>query len=229
MEAEVTGCGTLRGDRELAIVDSQGRFINGKREPRIHLVRARFNLRDRSVALSACCSDEEVFDLEDLEGMSRWFTKFLGYEARVVRRPECGYPDDERFNGPTLIATETIAEVASWFGLDVMQMRLRLRMNLEVLGAGAFWEDSVLDARVRIGEVVLRAANICSRCVVPTRDPFTGAQIREFQPEVIRRRKPAVAKLYGESDHGYRIGLNTVVEEGRGGKIRVMDPVEVLR
>jgi len=229
LEAEVTECGTLRGDREFAIVDLEGRFVNGKREPRIYLVRARYNLRDRSVALSAPGMDEAVFGLDDeAEGIARWLSRFLGYEVKLVKDPNCGFPDDTKFNGPTLISTETIAEVGSWFGLDMLQMRLRLRMNLEVIGAGAFWEDAVYGKRVRIGPVVLRAANICSRCVVPTRDPFTGVPIPNFQLEVIRRRKPSVAKLYGESDHGYRIGLNTVVEEGRGARIRVMDPVDVL-
>ncbi|WP_062662144.1 MOSC N-terminal beta barrel domain-containing protein [Aeropyrum camini] len=131
LEARVSRFGGLEWDRRLALVAGDGGFVNGKRERRLHLVRARFSLERGLVYLSACCGGEEVYSLEDLEGMSGWFSRFLGYPVRVVEDP-AGFPDDVENPGPTVVSTATLAELAGWFGWDLMQARLRIRANLEV-------------------------------------------------------------------------------------------------
>ncbi len=233
-EARVTEHGTLEWDRLYAIVDEKGRFVNGKRERRIHLVRARYDLQRGLVYLSACCGEEQEFRLEGEEDeIAGWLSRFLGYRVRLVRRPE-GFPDDERLRGPTVISTATLAEVGSWFGLDLLQARLRFRANLEVAGVPPFWEDQLYAGPgkavvFRVGDLVLEGRNISKRCVVPSRDPFTGAHLRGFQRIFVERRKPMLKGKYPEDDHGYRLAINTVVPPGQAGvKIRIGDPVEVL-
>jgi len=234
LEARVTRYGMLEWDRLYAIFDGEGRVVNGKRERRIHLVRARYDLWRGLVYLSACCGEEEEFRLEgEEEEISRWLSRFLGYRVELRRRPE-GFPDDERFRGPTVVSTATLAEVGSWFGLDLLQARLRFRANLEVGGVPAFWEDSLYPGpgravAFRVGGVVLEGRNISKRCVVPSRDPFTGAHLRGFQRVFVERRRPMLRGRYPEGDHGYRLAVNAVVVEGRGGGVvRVGDPVVVL-
>lgn len=229
VEAKVTKYGTLEWDRVYAIVDEKGRIVNGKRERRLHLIRARYDLNRGLVALEACCSGEEVFKLAGEEGeIARWLSRFLGYRVELVYR-ERGWPDDERFNGPTVISTGTLAEVARWFGWDLMQARLRFRSNLEVLALEPFWEDRLYKSggRVvfRVGSVTLAGMNISSRCVVPSRDPFTAAPARGFQRRFVEMRRPT---LRVPLDHSYRLAINTVVLEGHGGKVKVGDPVEVV-
>ena len=234
MEARVTRYGTLEWDRRYAIVDEKGRFVNGKRERRIHLIRARYDLSRGLVYLSACCSEEAEFSLErDREEISRWLSRFLGYRVELVGRPE-GYPDDERLRGPTVISTATLAEVGSWFGWDLIQARLRFRANLEIGGVEPFWEDNLYAGPgkavlFRVGEVLLEGRNISKRCVVPSRDPFTGAHTRGFQRLFVERRKPMLQGKYPEKDHGYRLAINTVIRPGQEGKVlRLGDHVEVL-
>lgn len=233
-EARITRYGTLEWDRLYALVDERGLYVNGKRERRIHLVRARYDLLRGLVYLSACCGEEQEYSLDkEPEEVSRWFTRFLGYSVRLVKRPE-GYPDDEANRGPTVISTGTLAEVGSWFGWDLLQARLRFRANLEIGGVEPFWEDQLYAGKgkavvFRVGEVLMEGRNISKRCVVPSRDPFTAAVTIGFQKEFVRRRKPMLRGKYPESDHGYRLSINTVVRPGQEGKVlKIGDPVEVL-
>ncbi|BAN90234.1 MOSC domain-containing protein [Aeropyrum camini] len=233
LEARVSRFGGLEWDRRLALVAGDGGFVNGKRERRLHLVRARFSLERGLVYLSACCGGEEVYSLEDLEGMSGWFSRFLGYPVRVVEDP-AGFPDDVENPGPTVVSTATLAELAGWFGWDLMQARLRIRANLEVWSREPFWEDRLYPGsrgRVvfRVGEVLMEGRGVSARCVVPSRDPFTGAVERGFQKRVAEMRKPMLRGKYPEGDHGYRLAVNTRILPGQEGKtIRVGDPVEVV-
>ncbi|MEB3862017.1 MAG: MOSC N-terminal beta barrel domain-containing protein [Desulfurococcales archaeon] len=235
LEARVTRYGTLEWDRLYAIVDRNGVIVNGKRERRIHLVRARFDLREGLIILARPGDKkEEAYHLDDeRDKVGEWLTSFLGYEVKLVKDPK-GLPDDTRNNGPTVVSTSTLAEVASWFkGWDLMQARLRFRPNLEVMGVEAFWEDKLYHgngrgARFRIGPVTLEGRGISKRCVVPSRDPCTGVPTPGFQKELSRRRKPMLRGKYPESDHGYRLVLNTVVIDGHGSTLRVGDRVEAI-
>ena len=47
----ISAGGALKHDREYAIVDGQGRFVNGKRHPLIHQLRAQFDLDQSTVAI----------------------------------------------------------------------------------------------------------------------------------------------------------------------------------
>ena len=235
LEARVTRYGTLEWDRVYAIVDEKGRIVNGKREKKIHLIRARIDPAKGLIALAEPQGGgEDVYSLEeDRSDIERWLSRFLGYPVRLIRRDE-GLPDDLENNGPTVVSTATLAEVASWFPTwDLSQARLRFRANLEVYGVEAFWEDKLYygggrGARFKIGPVTLLGRGISKRCVVPSRDPCTGVHTPGFQRVFTSKRKPMLRGIYPESDHGYRLVLNTIVLEGHGSVIRVGDPVEVL-
>ncbi len=45
---------------------------------------------------------------------------------------------------PTVISTATLEAITTWFpGLNLDQIRIRLRTNLEIGGVPAFWEDQL--------------------------------------------------------------------------------------
>ncbi|MEB3779024.1 MAG: MOSC N-terminal beta barrel domain-containing protein [Desulfurococcales archaeon] len=233
---EVNAGGALLYDRMYAIVDSKGRFVNGKRERKIHLVRARYDIKGRDrlvVYVSACCSEEKVFELDDdRESMEKWLSEFLGYSVRLVKNVDEGYPDDTRYNGPTVISTATLEEIASWYpGWDISQARLRFRANIEIGGVKPFWEDNLYAGpgravEFRIGDVILEGRNISKRCVVPSRDPYTGSHTPLFQKIFVERR-PRLKVL--EKDHNYRLAVNTIIKPGQQGKkINIYDEVEIL-
>ena len=152
------------------------------------------------------------------EGPCGWLSEALGFDVLLLERPEGGFPDDRDAPGPTLVATATLAEVARWFSFDLDEARRRFRVNLELGGCDAFWEDT-LAAPARpelepdistlspalpadpyaalpppepraftIGPARLVATNPCRRCVVPTRDSRTGAETACFRDAFEARR-----------------------------------------
>ena len=166
-EATVLPSGALAGDRRWRLVDAEGRVVNAKRTARFHLIRAEFELADRGtgwgegpppggnfISLSldeAAVGDSppslapEVFPLvPGREGPCGWLSEALAEEVFLQERAEGGFPDDREAAGPTLISTESLTEVARWFGWELAEARRRFRMNLEAVGDD-FTEDKFIE------------------------------------------------------------------------------------
>ncbi|MGK7913559.1 MAG: MOSC domain-containing protein [Synechococcus sp.] len=239
-EAEVLPSGALKGDREFALFDRLGRYVNAKRTARIHQLRAQFDLAARRVSLQEEGTSEWLdFGMDgDRSLLEAWLSEFFGHRVWVKQNQGAGFPDDTNYPGPTVVATETLATIAGWFdGLDATQLQRRLRVNLEVRDAEVFWEDRLCvngdhGVPFRIGDsVTLAGTNPCARCVVPTRDPVTGEQTDKFQKNFVERRK-AMFPEWGNPDrfnHYYRLTTNTrLLDSSDGGTIRVGDRVELV-
>ncbi len=145
------------------------------------------------------------------EGPCEWLSDALGIRVLLEERHDGGFPDDRDAPGPTLVSTASLEEVARWFGFDLAESRRRFRANLEIGGCDAFWEDTLASpAPARrppslgelppdlpgdpyadlpppeprefgIGEARFRATNVCKRCVVPSRDSWSGAVTAHFR------------------------------------------------
>jgi hypothetical protein len=228
--------GALEGDRRLALFDDDGKYINGKRCPEIHRVRARYDLAADTVLLSAHAgSKEHPFSMtHECDDMATWLGEALGRRVEIRRDERGGFPDDQDAPGPTIVGTASLEAVAAWFpGLSVESARRRFRSNLEIAGTQPFWEDGLYGevgaaVRFRIGDVTIEGTNPCQRCVVPTHDPDTGETWPGFQAVFRERRReslPAWATL-ARFDHFYRFAVNTRVPVGQVGMtIAVGDPV----
>jgi len=217
--------GAMAFDRRWALVDSQGRFINGKNWAAIHPVRATYNLLRREVML-----DGRAWSLEHQGAeIARWFSGVLDDAVTWRENPEGGFPDDTDSPGPTIVSEASIHRVADWFGLDLEQTRRRFRANVEIAGVEPFWEDRLYKNTLQIGAVQILAVNPCQRCVVPSRDPFTGAVEIGFQKRFAELRKhhlPAWADP-APFNHYYRFTSNTRIADSEVGReIGLGDPVE---
>lgn len=236
-QVTITAGGSLQHDRAFRLVDDQGRVINGKRTAQVHRIRAKFSADCQQLILS---SDQDpnptLFDLnQDRSALQDWFSAYFGMRVYCQENREIGFPDDLTSPGPTVISVATLQTTAAWFpDLCVDQMRGRLRMNLELEQVPAFWEDTLFGdpadrVRFLIGSVELYGINPCARCIVPTRDPFTGEQLKGFQRDFISQRRQTLPPEVDRSrfDHFYRLGLNTRIPPSQAHKmIRVGDPVE---
>ncbi|MCZ0905307.1 MOSC domain-containing protein, partial [Microcoleus sp. HI-ES] len=86
-----------------------------------------------------------------------------GFPVKLIENLLTGFPDNLAAPGPSIISTETIAEVASWFPrVCVNEMRQRLRANIEIGDVPAFWEDQLFSqsdeiVRFKIGTVIFEA------------------------------------------------------------------------
>ncbi|MDJ1433427.1 MOSC N-terminal beta barrel domain-containing protein [Halostagnicola sp. A-GB9-2] len=215
--------GGLEWDRRYAIVDEDGNYVNGKRERQIHGLRAEYDLERETITIwEHATGDSFSFHLEvDRDNFGSWLTCYFGYDVEVVRADEGGFPDDTDASGPTVISTGTLEAVASWFeGIDTTEMRRRLRPNLEISGVEPFWEDRLYDqpgtvVPFEIGSSTINGVNPCQRCVVPTRDPDTGAQTDSFQNRFVERREATLPEWANPAwfDHYFRLMVNTRVPE----------------
>jgi uncharacterized protein YcbX len=239
--AQIRTNGGLAWDRRYAILDAEGEYVNGKREQRIHRIRSAFDLEARTVTLREQGeSDSERFHLDDdREALAAWIGDVVGYPVEVVRADEGGFPDDTTNAGPTVIASATVEAVASWFDdISPTEMRRRLRPNIVIGGVEAFWEDRCYAdpgtvRPVEIGDVTVHGASPCQRCVVPLRDPDTGAETPGFREQFVERRQETLPEWAAEAwfDHYFRLMVNTRIPESEWGETlsvgdQVADPGE---
>jgi uncharacterized protein YcbX len=228
-QARVLSSGALECDRELAIVNEQGQFVNGKRYPKIHLLRSKFDISNRTISLQIPNQDlQRVFHLDDeRQELAATLSDFFGFPVKLVQNTDMGFPDDTDSPGPTVISTATLAEVASWYtGVSVEQMRRRIRANIEITDVAAFWEDQLfaeLDKLIsfEIGDVLFFGVNPCQRCIVPTRNPDSAAAYPNFQKIFIKQRQATLPNWANSSrfNHFYRLGVNTRLPISEAGKI----------
>ena len=222
--ARVLPSGALEHDRRWAIFDAQGRFINGKRTPAIHAIRANFDETLTTVTLSHGAEGfptTATFRLpNETAAVAEWLGEALMLKCRLVEDADGGFPDDGNAPGPTLISTASLAVAARWFpGLDADEMRRRIRANLEIDATDAFWEDRLADngllqPRFSIGDAVYRGRTICERCIVPTRDSQSGEGTAGFARAFAERRAaelPAWSPAE-QFNHFYRLAINTSPE-----------------
>jgi uncharacterized protein YcbX len=227
-KAEILPSGALKGDREFAIVDSAGRFVNGKRNDRVHRLRSTFDLDARTVTLWVQDNvDRIIFDLDrDRRAMGDWLSKYFEQSVQIVQNLDMGFPDDTDSPGPTIISTETLSTIASWFPqLSYEQIQRRFRTNLEVDNVSPFWEDRLFSTagnsiRFRVGDVEMEGVNPCQRCIVPTRDPETGEAYDNFQQIFVQKRRETLPDWAERSrfNHFYRLAINTRIPPSEAGK-----------
>ena len=244
-EARMSSTGGLLHDRVWALYASDGRWINGKRNPAVHFLEARFAADLGSVELAASgAASQAIFQGRDVPpraafafpsdtaGAAEWFSAYFA-EPVTVRHSINGFPDDDLAPGPTLVSTASLEAVCSWFPeLSLENARLRFRANLEIAGTPAFEEDRLFAAdksevfRFAIGKVGFEGSNPCARCAVPPRDPFTAESIPDFQKRFASLRQTHLPAWSPASrfDHFYRFAVNTRVPPSEAGKaVRVGD------
>lgn len=238
-EASITGGGSLTHDRQYALFDPDGKFVNGKRYEKIHSLRSRFDLATGFVTLypQGATQEQHHFHVEqEIPMLERWLSDFLGFSVAFKHDTRNGFPDDPEAYGPTLISTATLEEVYSWYPeLSLDNTRRRFRANLELTGIPAFWEDrlfaepdTVIDFSV--GSVRFEGTNPCQRCIVPSRDPDTGTPYPEFHRVFVTQRQAKLPEWSVRSrfNHFYRLSVNTRIPLSEAGKVlRLGDEVEI--
>lgn len=252
--AEVLDAGGLSFDREYAMVDADGYYVNGKREPATHRLASAFDPATGELTVGSRAGSDRVtrpagasrndgrrsrervtFPLpEERAAASDWLSGFFGYVVHLERDAAGGFPDDTHAAGPTVIAAATLEAVADWFeGVDAAEMRRRLRPNLVVGGVEPFWEDRLYAdcesvVAFDVGDARFEGVNPCQRCAVPTRDPDTGVETEGFRERFIERRRATLPGWADRDwyDHHFRLMVNTRVPRATVGEtFAVGDPV----
>ena len=226
-EATVLPSGSLMHDRRWRLIDTEGRVVNAKRTARVHSIRAQFEgMNDDSNRMHHSSSGHFVtlwmgHDLDEMscdsqsaetfplipgsDGPCEWLSDALREHVFLEERVEGGFPDDRDASGPTVISTETLNEVARWFGWNDAEARRRFRMNLELtaepdrssldeslnseLVYDPFWEDSIACPVQKINSASSVSEGDDLRDYLPVGEPnvFSIGPI-EFRPSGACRR-----------------------------------------
>jgi uncharacterized protein YcbX len=225
--ATILKSGALKHDRSLAILDSLGKFVNGKRNKKVHAIRSDFDLETNTVSLWLPEKPINRFDLDrERDKIENWLSEYFGFPVQIEQNLEMGFPDDTISPGATIISTATLETIASWYpGLEVAEVRKRFRTNIEISGVPAFWEDRLFTTpeetvSFQIGDVHFMGVNPCQRCVVVTRNPQTGETYPNFQKTFINKRQETLPEWTerAQFNHFYRLAINTRVPATEVGK-----------
>ena len=239
-KAKVLQSGALEYDRQFAIFDEQGKFVNAKRYAKIHLLRSEFDLENNIVSLKIQGNEtgksfnikSEIFHLET------WLSKFFGFTINLKENLTTGFPDDTVSPGPTIVSTATLKEVASWYSdLTENDIRRRMRTTIEIDGVPAFWEDKLFSENssvinFKIGNLRFLGVNPCQRCIVPTRNAVTAEVLSDFQKIFIRKRRETLPEWVNKSrfNHYYKLTVNTQLanQETDNQIIKIGDEISIL-
>jgi hypothetical protein len=191
LDRVTVGPNGLPNDRAFAVLDEEGRLLNGKRAGRLALVRPALDPTAETLALRFPDGSEAAGPLvvgEAMEGSffkqptrvhlvdgpwSEALSSFLGRRVRLVKIDEPGTGPDR---GPSVSAFSmaALARLARDGGAAEPLDPRRFRMSFGIDGIDAYGEDRWVDRRVRIGEAVVEVAGNVGRCAVTTHDPDTG-------------------------------------------------------
>jgi uncharacterized protein len=234
--SQISTGGALAFDRRWAIVDAGDRVVNGKRTAKIQQLRSQFELvheglelERRSLIHLQTGDDASIYTFclnTELTKLSQWLSQFFGFSVSLIEDTTTGFPDDLNAYGPTIVSTATLETICTWFpALDLAEVRRRFRPNLELSGVPAFWEDRLFGASetaidFQLGNVQFCGINPCQRCIVPTRNSFTGAITAKFQQIFIQHRQQTlpVEVNAGRFNHFYRLAVNTQIPLTEAGK-----------
>ena len=228
-KARVSNSGTLEHDRLFALYDDE--VLNGRKTEDVYGYAA--SVTPGGLAVESPQGERIVvgFDDEGRRRLESWL-EGVSEDTTVLYDDGVGFVDRrDRLASVSVVSTATLHEVASWFdGIDADGVRRRLRMNVEVGGVPAFWEDGFAGDGVpdlSVGGVRLEGVEPCNRCVVPTRDPKTGERREGFREKFTRKREPTVPDAE-PFDRAYTVGLICRVADGDRGSsmLRVGDIVE---
>jgi uncharacterized protein len=238
-QATILASGALKGDRSFAICDEHGEFVNGERHNGACFLRLSFNITNHIVGLKIQGTEQEIFF--DIDGerarIESWLTSYFGFPVKLAENLLTGFPDNIAAPGPTIISTETIAEVASWFPrVCVNEMRQHLRANIEIGDVPPFWEDQLFAAsdevvRLQIGKVTFQAINPSQHSIVSTRNYFREEVYPNFQELFTAKRNKIMPHSARRSPLNQlsQLNINTRVPDRSSGKIlQIGDEVKII-
>lgn len=207
----ISHAGGLSHDRIYGIKDQDGNYVHGKRTADVHRLDTEYDPATAQFTVQVHGEDSRhVFNLDDEQAaLEAWLSEYFGLSVSLEVGTGGSQTDsvvftDDGETGPTLISAGTLREVASWYdGIDPEEMCLRLRPNLVVSGVPPFWEDRLIadgGRRFQIGDTTLIGVEPIPRCIVPARNPRTGATYDDFREIFIENRRETLPDWVSQSD-----------------------------
>ena len=237
-KAQIGNGGSLVHDREYAIIDSNGKFVNGKSNARVHLLRSKIDFESEIISLK---HENETnwndFHLQnDKAALNDFLSAFFEMPVMLYKNTLGEFLDIPVQSGVTVLSTASLNTVGSWFNnMDIEETRKRFRATIELTAVPAFWEDKLFleegtAIEFKIGEAALLGISPRARCVVPTRHPQTGGMIHGFQKSFAQQRTANLPpwSTLDDYNHAYYLSVDCYIPPSEFGKwIAVGDEVVI--
>lgn len=238
-KAKVGTGGSLEHDREFAIVDGQGKFVNGKSNALVHSLRSAVDVEAGTMAFRH--EDEthwQQFHVQnDRQGINEYLSAFFGKPVTLQQNTAGKFLDIPVISGVTVISTASLQTVAGWFNdMPLDETRKRFRATIEIAEVPAFWEDHLFFeeetiVEFAIGDITIYGMSPRARCIVPTRNPHTGEGWRGFQRSFASQRMAMLPEwsLLEDHGHGYYLAVDCMIPASEFGKyITVGDEIIII-
>ena len=237
-KAQIGRGGCLLHDREYAIIDAEGDFVNGKSNAGVHLLRSEVDLENESISFRHESETTwHYFHLQkEIAGINQYLSDFFKMPVSLLKNSEGRFMDIPDIAGVTVLSTGSLANVSGWFhDMDMEETRKRFRATIEISAVPAFWEDRLFleegtAIEFMVGETTMLGISPRARCVVPTRHPRTGEVIHGFQKAFAKHRIETLPGWSALEDygHGYYLTVNCYIPPTEFGKwIEVGDEVKI--
>lgn len=237
-KAQIANGGCLLHDREYAIKDINNKYVNGKKNALVHLLRMRINLEQRIIFFKHELESEwHEFSLENKQQeIDEYLSSFFGKPVKLYKNSEGRFLDVPDISGMTLLSTASLQAVSGWFNnIDIDETRARFRATLEISNVPAFWEDRLFCSEVeavefKIGDVTVLGMSPRARCIVPTRHPQTGDTTQGFQKSFAQNRKETIPLWSSLTvyNHAYYLSVDCLLPASESGKwINTGDEIKI--
>lgn len=238
-EVEV-GFHSLKNDRQFAMVDADGRYLNGKRNNQVNLLKTDYDLANASVTFSDETSGiGGTFELrEENEALNEFISDYFDLGLQLVSNDQGQFMDMPAESSVTIVSEASLQHLQQDLDRHTLEnMRQRFRSNIEVSGVEAYWEEQLyhtpgVGMRFRVGDVHMIGISPRARCNVPPQSPENGEIDYHFIKNMIASRKdhsPSAEKVIQYGKAHYFLTINVYVPPTEAGKvIRLHDEIEVL-
>jgi uncharacterized protein YcbX len=237
-EAEI-GIRSLRYDREFAMLEENGRFVNGKLTGRVNQLKAAYDLRKQRVKLSLRGDTHGVeFDLREKNlALDKFLSNFFNTRVALIHGIHGELMDIPGASSATIVSEGSLKSLGKDFKNNTLDdLRHRFRANLEITGVSAFWEEQLFGppgtaVRLTVGNVEMIGISPRARCNVPPRNPFTGETDKAFVKKMLQSRLESLPSNSRLKEYGslYSLAVNSYIPETEKGKvIRLGDAIKII-
>ena len=239
LKARIGVGGCLEHDREYAIIDSNGKYVNGKSNALVHLLRSKIDFEKEIIAFrhETAITWQQFHLQNDTVAINVFLSAFFKIPVALYKNTEGKFLDIPVKSGMTVLSTASLQTVGGWFSdMPLEETRKRFRATIEIDNVPAFWEDSLFYqeetvVEFKMGEATLYGMSPHARCVVPTRHPQTGEVIHAFQKTFAKQRIENLPNwsVLDDYGHGYYLSVDCYIPPTEFGKwIEVGDEVTQL-
>jgi uncharacterized protein YcbX len=238
-KAQIGNGGCLVHDREYAIKDSNGKYVKGKNNELVYLLRSEIDFENEFIFFRHQSETGwHQFHLQhDKKQIDEYLSAFFNIEVTLQKNSEGKFLDEPVKSGMTIVSTESLNMVSNWFNdMPSEETRKRFRANIEITDVPAFWEDKLFfeegsAIEFKIGDVILMGISPRARCIVPTRHPETGEIIHGFQKLFTQKRIVNLPQWSTLDDyyHGYYLSVDCYIPPTEFGKwIAVGEELKII-